>query len=151
MSPGSMPLAREVFAEGLILPPVKLVKAGRIDTELLSVILANVRTPEEREGDLTAQIAANRTGEARLLALVAKHGYEIVARYATAAQDYAERVMRATIAAIPDGAYRFEDALDDDGFTDVRIPDLLCSHDCRRPRNSGLHGHVCANDGWGER
>ncbi len=67
MSPGSMPLAREVFQEGLIIPPVKLVKRGRIDAEILALILANVRTPEEREGDLTAQIAANRVGETRLL------------------------------------------------------------------------------------
>ena len=72
MSPGSMPLAREIFAEGLILPPIKLVTQNKIVPDILALILANVRTPIEREGDLTAQIAANRTAETRLLALVEK-------------------------------------------------------------------------------
>ena len=117
MSPGSMPLAREVFQEGLILPPVRLVKTGEVDRELLSVILANVRTPEEREGDLSAQIAANRIGEARLLHMASRYGLERVEQYAAATQDYAERVMRHTIAVIPDGHYEFADALDNDGLS----------------------------------
>ena len=121
MSPGSMPLAREVFQEGLILPPVRLVKRGVIDAEILELILANVRTPDEREGDLTAQIAANRVGEQRLLALTLRYGARRVALYAAATQDYAERVMRRTIAGIPDGEYNFADALDNDGFSDTPI------------------------------
>ena len=126
MSPGSMPLAREVFAEGLILPPVKLVKRGAIDPEILALILANVRTPHEREGDLTAQIAANRVGETRLLALAAKYTCATVSAYAAATQDYAERVMRATIALIPNGTFEFSDALDNDGFSDTPIP-ICCA------------------------
>ena len=121
MSPGSMPLAREVFQEGLILPPVKLVKAGEMDRELLSIILANVRTPEEREGDLTAQIAANRVGSERLLHMVSRYGLAVVERYAAAVQSYAERVLRHTIAAVPDGVYEFADALDNDGFSPERV------------------------------
>jgi N-methylhydantoinase B/oxoprolinase/acetone carboxylase alpha subunit len=121
MSPGSMPLAREVFQEGLIIPPVKLVKRERIDPEILSLILANVRTPDEREGDLTAQIAANRVGEARLLDIVKRYSYRRVAMYASLTQDYAERVLRRTIAAIPDGNYEFADALDNDGFSSARV------------------------------
>lgn len=117
MSPGSMPLAREVFQEGLIIPPVKLVKRGEIDRDLLSLILANVRTPDEREGDLTAQIAANRVGAARLQHMVEQYGLSIVERYATGTQDYAERVLRSTIRSIPDGRYEFHDALDNDGFS----------------------------------
>ncbi len=117
MSPGSMPLAREIFQEGLILPPVKLVKRGAMDREILALILANVRTPDEREGDLAAQIAANRIGEQRLLRMVQRYGLATVERYAAASQDYAERVLRATIRAIPDGLYRFADALDNDGFS----------------------------------
>ena len=74
MSPGSMPLAREIFQEGLIIPPVKLVRRGAIVDDVLAMILANVRTPDEREGDLTAQIAANRVGERRLQEIVAAHG-----------------------------------------------------------------------------
>ena len=126
MSPGSMPLAREVFQEGLILPPVKLVKAGEMDRELLSIILANVRTPDEREGDLTAQIAANRVGSERLLHMVSRYGLPSVECYAAAVQSYAERVLRQTIAAIPDGVYEFADALDDDGFSPERI-NIRCS------------------------
>ncbi len=121
MSPGSMPLAREVFQEGLIIPPIKLVRGGEIDPDVLALITANVRTPDEREGDLTAQIAANRVGEARLREIVEKYGRRRIEHYAAAAQDYTERVLRATIATIPDGEYRFEDALDDDGFTDAPI------------------------------
>jgi N-methylhydantoinase B/oxoprolinase/acetone carboxylase alpha subunit len=121
MSPGSMPLAREVFQEGLIIPPIKLVKRGRIDPEILALILSNVRTPDEREGDLTAQIAANRVGEARLLEIVKRYGHARVAQYASLTQDYAERVLRRTIAAIPDGHYEFADALDNDGFSPARV------------------------------
>ena len=121
MSPGSMPLAREVFQEGLILPPVKLVKRGRIDPEILALILANVRTPDEREGDLTAQIASNRIGESRLLDIVRRYGYKRTAHYAALTQDYAERVLRRTLAEIPNGTFEFSDALDNDGFSDNRI------------------------------
>ncbi len=121
MSPGSMPLAREVFQEGLIIPPIKLVRGGEIDPDVLALIVANVRTPDEREGDLTAQIAANRVGESRLREIVTKYGRRRVESYAAAAQDYTERVLRATIASIPDGEYGFEDALDDDGFSDAPI------------------------------
>lgn len=121
MSPGSMPLAREVYQEGLIIPPVRLVRRGEIVPEVLVLVLANVRTPDEREGDLTAQIAANRVGERRLREAVAKYGRRKVDHYAAAAQDYTERVLRHTISGIPDGEYRFEDVLDDDGFDRRRI------------------------------
>jgi N-methylhydantoinase B/oxoprolinase/acetone carboxylase alpha subunit len=126
MSPGSMPLAREIFQEGLILPPIKLIKKGHIDREILSLLLANVRTPDEREGDLTAQIGANRIGEARLLEIVGRYGHKRVARYAALAQDYAERVLRSTISTIPDGIYEFSDALDNDGFSEAPIH-IRCS------------------------
>jgi N-methylhydantoinase B len=115
MTPGSMPLSRSLFQEGLIIPPVKLVKAGRIDRELLGLILANVRTPDEREGDLNAQIMANRTGMRRLAELAGARGEEETAGYARALIDYGERIMRATLARVPDGVYRFRDLLDDDG------------------------------------
>jgi N-methylhydantoinase B/oxoprolinase/acetone carboxylase alpha subunit len=116
MSPGSMPVARELFQEGLILPPVRIVRRGRLVSDLLRLLLANVRTPVEREGDLAAQIGANRVGEARLRALVARHGREVVRGQALALQRYTGRMVRAAIRAIPDGNYRFADVLDDDGF-----------------------------------
>jgi N-methylhydantoinase B/oxoprolinase/acetone carboxylase alpha subunit len=123
MSPGSMPVARELFQEGLILPPVRLVRRGRIVQDVLALLLANVRTPDEREGDLTAQIAANRVADARLRQTVARYGRRVSLAYAAALQDYTERVLRAAIRGIPGGRYEFSDALDDDGFgsTPVRI------------------------------
>jgi N-methylhydantoinase B/oxoprolinase/acetone carboxylase alpha subunit len=111
-----MPLAREVFQEGLIIPPIRLVKGGELVADVMSLILANVRTPEEREGDLSAQIAANRVGETRLREIVHRYGLSRVEQYAAEVQDYAERILRKTIAKIPDGEYSFEDSLDDDGF-----------------------------------
>jgi N-methylhydantoinase B/oxoprolinase/acetone carboxylase alpha subunit len=123
MSPGSMPVAREIYQEGLILPPVRLARRGKIVEDVLALLLANVRTPDEREGDLTAQIAANRVAESRLRQTVARYGRRLALGYAAALQDYTERVLRATIRQIPDGRYEFEDALDDDGFgeTPLRI------------------------------
>lgn len=118
MSPGSMPVAREIYQEGLILPPVKLASGGRINRDVMAILLANVRTPDEREGDITAQIAANRVAEARLRETVARYGRTRTLMYASALQDYTERVLRAAIRAIPEGRYEFGDALDDDGFTD---------------------------------
>ena len=112
---GSMPLSNSLFQEGLIIPPVKLVKAGQIDGELMRLILANVRTPAEREGDFKAQIMANRTGMRRLTELASSRGEAETAAYARALIDYGERIMRATVDAIPDGVYRFKDLLDDDG------------------------------------
>jgi N-methylhydantoinase B/oxoprolinase/acetone carboxylase alpha subunit len=123
MSPGSMPVAREIYQEGLILPPVRLARRGRIVDDVLALLLANVRTPDEREGDLTAQIAANRVADSRLRQTVERYGRRVSLAYAGALQDYTERVLRAAIRGIPDGRYEFEDALDDDGFGDrpVRI------------------------------
>jgi N-methylhydantoinase B/oxoprolinase/acetone carboxylase alpha subunit len=121
MSPGSMPVAREIYQEGLIIPPLRIVRRGKIVGDVLALVLANVRTPEERQGDLTAQIAANRVAEKRLREMVVSYGRARVEAYGSALQDYTERVMRATIAAIPDGEYRFEDVLDDDGFREQPI------------------------------
>jgi N-methylhydantoinase B len=115
MSPGSMPLAREIYQEGLRLPPVRLVRGGRVDEEMLRLILANVRTPEEREGDLRAQLAAMTRGEVRLRELTARYGLERAEALGAALVDYSERMMRAELAALPRGRFEFEDALDDDG------------------------------------
>jgi N-methylhydantoinase B len=115
MSPGSMPLAREIYQEGLRLPPVRLVRGGALDEEMLSLILANVRTPEEREGDLRAQLAAMARGTARLRELTARYGLDRVELLAAGLTDYSERMMRAALGALPRGRYEFEDVLDDDG------------------------------------
>jgi N-methylhydantoinase B len=122
MSAGSLPLSTEIFQEGLRLPPVKIVRGGRIDRELLALILANVRTPVEREGDLNAQVAANRVGERRLREIVTQYGPAETGRYCRALLDYGEALMREVVAAIPDGRYRFEDVLDDDGAGSGPVP-----------------------------
>lgn len=115
MRPGSMPLATEIYQEGLVIPPVRLVRAGRVERDLLRMILANVRTPEEREGDLDAQIAACRLGQRRVTELAQRYGAEVLQERARDLMAYAERMMRASLDALPDGEYRFEDVLDDDG------------------------------------
>jgi len=123
MSPGSMPLAREIYQEGIRIPPILLLRGGEIDRPLMDLVLANVRTPLEREGDLVAQCMSLRRGEQRLQELAAKYGLPAVNRNMVALKNYSERMMRAAIARLPDGRYEFEDFLDSDGLTDrpVRI------------------------------
>lgn len=119
---GSMGVAREIFSEGVIIPPVKLVRRGRLDRDVLALVLANVRTPHEREGDLMAQIAACEVGRRRLLEMLAKYGVREMKAYGEHLLDYSERMMRAEIRAIPDGTYRAGDCLDDDGVTEDPVP-----------------------------
>ncbi len=115
---GSMGLSREIFQEGLRIPPVKVLERGRVNRDVVRMLMANVRTPVEREGDLTAQIAACRIGERRLLAMVAKYGWKELNYYAGELLNYSEAMMRSVIRAFPDGTYRAEDHLDDDGISD---------------------------------
>lgn len=117
MSPGSMPMAREIYQEGIRIPPILLVRGGRIDQALLRLIVANVRTPEEREGDLRAQLMANARGDRRLREIAGKYGAAAVRRNMRELQDYSERVMRAAIRKLPDGVFRFADFLDNDGIS----------------------------------
>jgi N-methylhydantoinase B/oxoprolinase/acetone carboxylase alpha subunit len=117
MTPGSMPLATELFQEGLIIPPLKLYSRGRLNTGVFDIILSNVRTPDERRGDLLAQVAANEIGRARLEEAVARFGAEKVRLYSGLIQDYSEKFLRQTIRDIPDGDYEFADHLDDDGIS----------------------------------
>jgi N-methylhydantoinase B/oxoprolinase/acetone carboxylase alpha subunit len=121
MSPGSMPLATEIFQEGLIIPPVKLFRRGRRDDDILNLILSNVRTPDERRGDLLAQVAANKKGKQRLLETIQRFGLEEIKRYGNFIQDYTEHLLRQTIKEIPDGKYAFHDFLDNDGITNKPI------------------------------
>jgi N-methylhydantoinase B len=114
--PGSMSLAREIFEEGLRIPPVKFFEGGRMAESVMNILLANVRTPREREGDLTAQVAACRIGERRLREIVARYGRAEVERYGRHLLDYSEAIMRSLLRTIPRGTYRAADCLDDDGF-----------------------------------
>lgn len=116
MSPGSMPLAQEIFQEGLRIPPVRLYRRGVLNEDLWRTVLANVRTPEERAGDLDAQLAALHAGRARLLEIVAARGLPATRAAMTSLVDYADRLVERAVERIPDGLYEASDHLDDDGF-----------------------------------
>ncbi len=121
MTPGSMPVAREIYQEGLIIPPLKLIDAGIINQPALDLVLANVRTPQERSGDLAAQIAANQRGTQRFTELATRYGIDTVEHYMDELLSYTERMTRRLLAAMPDGEYRFMDQLDDDGISEQPI------------------------------
>jgi N-methylhydantoinase B len=116
--PGSMGPCREIYQEGLRIPPVKLVRAGEIDSDILNLLLNNVRTPHERRGDLNAQLAACHSGAERLKEVVARYGLPRTHRAARDLHDYSEQMMRAFLATVPRGTFRAEDFLDNDGVTD---------------------------------
>jgi len=113
---GSMGLCREIYQEGVRIPPVKLVRAGVTDRDVLALLLNNVRTPEEREGDLGAQLAACHTGAERLREVCARYGVEKARRAARELLEYSEELMRAFLRDVPAGTYRAEDFLDGDGI-----------------------------------
>ena len=121
MTPGSMPLATSVIQEGIRIPPVKLLQAGEINDDVLNLILANVRTPIERKGDIEAQLAANRIGERRLLEITQKYSIEEINSYMQELCAYASRMVRAFLRKIPNGKYEFSDYMDNDGITDTPI------------------------------
>src|SRR5262245_43987660 len=116
-----MPVAEEIYQEGLRIPPVKVMEKGRINRDIWDMVLANVRTPEEREGDLSAMLGANSTGERRLMEVVAKYGSATVNHYIAEILNYSERMTRHAISAIPDGTYEAEDFLDNDGISDKPV------------------------------
>ena len=122
MTPGSLPLSTEIYQEGIILPPVKLYCAGKVNQDLLSVLLRNVRTPEERRGDLAAQRAAHVVGEARLQSLIGANGLADVQAYGDHLIAYGERMVCAMLSAWPSGEYVFEDHLELDGDGVLRKP-----------------------------
>lgn len=122
MASGSMPLSTSLFQEGLIIPPVRIVRRGEPDPELMRLVLNNVRTPLEREGDFAAQFMANVTGVRRMAECIEKYGLDACAHYGRALMDYSERITRLAVEAIPDGTYDFEDFLDDDGQGTTDIP-----------------------------
>jgi N-methylhydantoinase B len=116
---GSMGPATEIFQEGIRIPPVRIVRGGNIDRELLNLILLNVRTPREREGDLESQIGACRVGEQRVLQLLEKYGEPKLQALTEELLHYSERLVRAELRGMPAGDFSAEDWLDDDGVTDV--------------------------------
>lgn len=122
MTPGSLPLSTELYQEGIIIPPLKLVYSGWINDGALALITANSRNPDERLGDLEAQLAAHRVGASRLLDLMVEHGIDATLEHAAALQDYSQRMTEAVIESIPDGVYTFSDSLEGDGQAEFDIP-----------------------------
>ena len=112
MAPGSMPVARELLQEGLVIPPIRLVSAGDLDTAAMALIVRNSRAPEERRGDMRAQLAATALGGQRLEALAHRFGVEELRGRFAALLDHGERVVRAMLREVPDGRYTFEDRLE---------------------------------------
>jgi len=112
----------EIYQEGLRIPPVKLFEAGEINETVLELILSNVRTPDERRGDLRAQEAANQTGKQRFIELINRYDNETLSTALAEIKAYSERRMRTEIESVPDGTYAFEDVLDDDGAGNERLP-----------------------------
>jgi N-methylhydantoinase B len=123
MSPGSMPAgSRDIWQEGLVIPPMRLVRAGEPDEDLLGLLLANVRTPDVRRGDLRAQVAANRVGGRRVAELVERRGRATVEAAFAEVLDYTERRTREAIRALPDGTYAARGEIEGDGVADEDIP-----------------------------
>jgi N-methylhydantoinase B len=114
-TPGSMGMATDVYGEGLRIPPVRLVVGGRVNGDVMRLLMANVRVERERRADFEAQVGSLKTGAARLLEIVARAGRGEAEEYARHLIEYSARMMRATLRAIPDGVYEAEDALDSDG------------------------------------
>ena len=140
--PGSMGLCREIYQEGLRIPPVRIVRSGTVDVDVLALLLNNVRTPNEREGDLGAQIAACHTGAQRLREVCERYG---LARARSAARElltYSEQMMRAFLAQVPKGTYRAEDFMDSDGISDrpvkIAVAVKVHGHRGRVPRSHAV-------------
>jgi N-methylhydantoinase B len=125
-TPGSYGAVTQIFGEGLRMPPLRLISRGTLNAELERLILANVRTPDERKGDLGAQLAATLRATERLAALAARYGAATLVGYMREVLDYSERLMRAALLDLPDGAGSFEDFCDGDG-----IADDAAGHDAR--------------------
>jgi N-methylhydantoinase B len=116
-APASIGAFREVFQEGIIIPPVKLVAGGRIVPDIFKLVLAQIRSKHETSGDMRAQIAANTTGARRVQALVARHGRETMVEAMRELLDYTERRTRAELERLPHGSYEAEGVVDNDGYT----------------------------------
>ena len=122
MSPGSSPLSTELYQEGIIIPPLKLRLSGWTNEGAMALIIANSRDPQERLGDIEAQLAAHRIGESRLRDMMIDHGVEHTQEHAGALLDYSRKMTEAVVARVPDGVYSFEDAMEGDGQREFEIP-----------------------------
>jgi N-methylhydantoinase B len=139
---GSMGLCREIYQEGFRIPPVKIMRAGVMQPDVLQLLLNNVRTPEEREGDLGAQVAACHTGAERLKEVCERYGIERAKRAARELLDYSEELMSAFLARVPAGSYHAEDFLDNDGIRDKPVKIAMTINFAGKLRNQPKRKHT---------
>jgi N-methylhydantoinase B len=146
--PGSMGLCREIYQEGVRIPPVKLLRRGVMNADVLAMLLNNVRTPAEREGDLGAQMAACHTGAQRLQEVCSRYGVERTRRAAADLLDYSEELMRAFLRRVPVGVYRAEDFLDGDGISEgpIKIAVSVTVHQGAQERGRARPRHMITVD-----
>lgn len=121
-TPGSMGLATDIYGEGVRIPPIRIVRRGEVCEDMMKLILANVRSSDERRADFEAQIGSLKTGASRLLEIVERRGAKEAREYAAHLISYSARMMRHAILSIPGGSYEAVDALDDDGISGGEIP-----------------------------
>jgi N-methylhydantoinase B len=142
---GSMGLCREIYQEGFRIPPVKIMRAGVMQSDVLALLLNNVRTPEEREGDLGAQLAACHTGAERLQEICARYGLDRAKRATKELLEYSEELMRSFLLHIPQGRYHAEDFLDNDGVTDKPVK-IAVTVTLGQVQGSHRHGRIITVD-----
>ncbi len=121
LSPGSLPLSTELFHEGLIISPVPIVKGNRIDPYILTLICTNSRTPDERRGDLLAQISSNQVGSKRLVEMISRYGVDMVYHRIEEANHYSRHRIQSLIRGVT-GTFEHADVMDSDGVGQVDIP-----------------------------
>jgi N-methylhydantoinase B len=143
--PGSMGLCREIYQEGFRIPPVRIMRSGMMDPDVLALLLSNVRTPGEREGDLGAQIAACHTGAERLREVCLRYGLERAQSASKGLLNYSERMMRAFLGRVPPGIYRAEDFMDSDGITDRPVK-IVVAVKVESQRGRDARGHMVTVD-----
>jgi len=148
--PGSMGLCREIYQEGFRIPPVKIMRHGEMDRDVLNLLLANVRTPREREGDLGAQMAACHTGAERLKEICTRYGIQRAQRAAADLLDYSDELMRAFLAQVPAGTYEAVDFLDNDGVGEkpvkIAVAVTIRPGRVRPPRSRAGASHLVVVD-----
>jgi N-methylhydantoinase B len=130
--PGSMGPCSEIYQEGFRIPPVKIMRGGKLVPDVLALLLNHVRTPEEREGDLGAQIAACQTGAQRLRDICSRYGMARVNAAAGELLQYSEEMMRGFLRDLPPGTYQAEDYLDDDGISPEPVRIAVSIHVAKR-------------------
>ncbi|WP_289087346.1 hydantoinase B/oxoprolinase family protein [uncultured Sulfitobacter sp.] len=116
------PAATDAFQEAFVLPPVRLAKAGQVQTDIIDILMRNPRLPQSAQGDLNGQLGALDLGKKRLDELLAEYGADTVRAALDALQDRAETLMRTELTDLPDGRWEAEDFLDNDGITDTPLP-----------------------------